>query len=155
MLCPSYWKQGIMTEALRCMIDYARTSLGIDVLHADPFYENVASFKMLTDLGFVDRNASSGKGRKEVAQGKGNQAQADFFLEFSRSSAPIEGTGHGSPRDTPRKLCRWCLTPIGPSSEGVRCEGCIWAWYCSSECEMAHWKLAGDTGHQWECPGAY
>ncbi len=52
-LAEPYWGQGIMTAALREMIDYAFKNYDITRLFARPYGSNVASQKLLEKCGFV------------------------------------------------------------------------------------------------------
>lgn len=47
-----YWRQGLMTEALAAMIDYAFSGLGLHRLEADTDSNNTASLALLEKLGF-------------------------------------------------------------------------------------------------------
>lgn len=48
----SYWGRGLMTEAMRCMIDYAFDQLKLHRLEADTDPENRGSLRLLEKLGF-------------------------------------------------------------------------------------------------------
>ncbi|MDW0114120.1 GNAT family N-acetyltransferase [Sporosarcina saromensis] len=48
------WGQGIGGEAVRCLMKYARETLGIPVFHAETNEENVRARNMLQKLGFVE-----------------------------------------------------------------------------------------------------
>jgi len=47
-----YWRGGLMTEALRAMLGYAFSTLGLHRLEADTDDNNVASLALLEKLGF-------------------------------------------------------------------------------------------------------
>lgn len=47
-----YWRRGLMTDALRAMLDYAFSTLGLHRLEADTDDNNVASLALLEKLGF-------------------------------------------------------------------------------------------------------
>lgn len=49
-----YWGQGICTEALNAIIDYAFNEKGFKVLWGDYFPENPASGRVMEKCGFVD-----------------------------------------------------------------------------------------------------
>jgi len=51
-LARSYWRQGIMTEALGAIIDYGFGEMELNRLEAVVLPENTASIKMLEKLGF-------------------------------------------------------------------------------------------------------
>lgn len=53
-LHPSYWNQGLMTEAVSAIVDFAFRDLGFHRIEANPFAENVASVKLLEKLGFKE-----------------------------------------------------------------------------------------------------
>ncbi len=52
-LAEPYWGQGIMTKALKEIMDYAFTKYDITRLFARPYGSNVASQKLLEKCGFV------------------------------------------------------------------------------------------------------
>ena len=49
----SHWNQGYATEAVQCVVEYARW-LGISSLHADTFPTNPASARVLAKAGFAN-----------------------------------------------------------------------------------------------------
>ena len=49
----SYWNQGIMTEAVSAVVDFAFRTLQINRIEATASTENPASIKVLEKLGFV------------------------------------------------------------------------------------------------------
>jgi ribosomal-protein-alanine N-acetyltransferase len=51
-LARSHWRQGIMTEALRAIMDYGFSEMGLNRIDAFVIPENTASIKMLEKLGF-------------------------------------------------------------------------------------------------------
>jgi len=48
----SYWRQGIMTEALSAIVDYGFRKMAINRIDAVIMPENIASVKMLEKIGF-------------------------------------------------------------------------------------------------------
>lgn len=52
ILAPDYWGNGIMTEALMCVLRYAFETLELNRVCADVFEGNVASEKVLKKCGF-------------------------------------------------------------------------------------------------------
>ena len=53
VLSPKYWGQGIMTEAVPCVMDYAFRVLHIDLLSAFHYVENVRSKRVIEKCGFT------------------------------------------------------------------------------------------------------
>ena len=51
MLSPSYWGQGIMTEVLRDVLNYAFGKVGLNRVQADVFDGNIASERVLKKCG--------------------------------------------------------------------------------------------------------
>lgn len=49
----AYARQGYMSEALKCLIDYAFNTLNVDIVSARAFKDNIASINLLNKLGFV------------------------------------------------------------------------------------------------------
>ncbi|MFQ4140739.1 GNAT family protein [Chlorogloeopsis sp. ULAP02] len=49
-----YWQKGIMIEALRAMINWGFHQLGLNRIEAMVMVENIASVKLLGNLGFVE-----------------------------------------------------------------------------------------------------
>lgn len=52
VLNPTYWHQGYMIEAVRALIQYAFSHLGIKKLHCAHFKENINSKKVIDKAGF-------------------------------------------------------------------------------------------------------
>jgi len=73
-LASEYWRQGIMTEALRAMIDYGFDEMGLNRIDAVVMPGNIASIKMLERLGF--RN----EGRLEEYEKWGGKGFVDLFM---------------------------------------------------------------------------
>ncbi|GAC1401577.1 MAG: GNAT family N-acetyltransferase [Ktedonobacteraceae bacterium] len=53
-LARTYWRQGIMSEAISAMIDFGFTSMGLNRIEADVMPENTASARLLHKLGFQE-----------------------------------------------------------------------------------------------------
>lgn len=51
LLGEKYWNQGYMTEALKEIIEFSFTKLGISIINADHYSENIASGKVLLKAG--------------------------------------------------------------------------------------------------------
>jgi len=51
-LAEPYWGRGIMTGAVRAVIDYAIKELPLNRIFAAPFSPNLASFRFLEKTGF-------------------------------------------------------------------------------------------------------
>lgn len=51
MLSPKYWGQGIMTEVLQAVLNYAFNEIGLNRVQADVFDGNIASEHVLTKCG--------------------------------------------------------------------------------------------------------
>ena len=52
-LSEKYWNKGIMTSAIKKMVEYGFKTFDIDCIFATPFVENVKSQKVLKKVGFV------------------------------------------------------------------------------------------------------
>ncbi len=52
-LAEPYWGKGIMTGAVRAVVDYAMTELKLHRVYAEPFQANRASEKVLEKAGFT------------------------------------------------------------------------------------------------------
>lgn len=52
-LAEPFWGKGIMTEAVKLMIDYGFKNIDIDRIYAIPFGSNIGSQKVLEKLGFI------------------------------------------------------------------------------------------------------
>jgi len=52
-LAEPFWGQGIMTKAVKHMVDYGFKNLDINRIYARPFGTNIASQKVLKNAGFV------------------------------------------------------------------------------------------------------
>ncbi|MBT8393389.1 MAG: GNAT family N-acetyltransferase [Bacteroidia bacterium] len=52
-LAEPYWGQGIMTKAVKHIVDYGFKNLDITRIFARPFGQNIASQKVLRNAGFV------------------------------------------------------------------------------------------------------
>jgi ribosomal-protein-alanine N-acetyltransferase len=73
-LACEYWRQGIMTEALRAMIDYGFDEMGLNRIDAVVMPGNIASIKMLERLGFHN------EGRLEEYEKWGNKGFVDLNM---------------------------------------------------------------------------
>lgn len=51
-LCKSYWKQGIMSEAMRIVLKFGFEEMGLNRIQAFVHIENVASYSILKKHGF-------------------------------------------------------------------------------------------------------
>jgi [ribosomal protein S5]-alanine N-acetyltransferase len=52
-LAEPYWSKGIMTEAIKQMVDYGFQTFDISRIYARPFSSNIASQKVLEKAGFI------------------------------------------------------------------------------------------------------
>ncbi|MFC0522970.1 GNAT family N-acetyltransferase [Pontibacillus salicampi] len=53
-LHPEYWNRGIITEAIRCIVEYSFNELGLHRIGAVTFPQNQSSIRALTKLGFQE-----------------------------------------------------------------------------------------------------
>lgn len=67
ILAPKYWGQGIMTEALKCVLRYAFDEVRLNRVEADIFAGNIASEKVLTKCGMQREGISREKYCKDGA----------------------------------------------------------------------------------------
>lgn len=51
-MMPTYWGQGLATEAVKATLEYARDVLGIEQIVGEVVDVNIASTKILLELGF-------------------------------------------------------------------------------------------------------
>lgn len=51
-LMPKYWRKGIMTEALRAIVDFGFSEMKLHTIEANADPNNIASTKLLEKLGF-------------------------------------------------------------------------------------------------------
>lgn len=51
-LAPSYWRQGVMSEALTAVLKFGFAKMGLNRVEAHVLLENVASIKLLEKIGF-------------------------------------------------------------------------------------------------------
>jgi RimJ/RimL family protein N-acetyltransferase len=73
-LLPTYWGQGLATEACRAILDYGRTRLGLERIIGLVDPENVASVRVLEKLGLVLTDSVEHQGKhlaKYVLQAQG------------------------------------------------------------------------------------
>lgn len=49
----SFWRQGMMSEALRAILNFGFTHMALNRVEADASIKNVASIKLMQSLGFV------------------------------------------------------------------------------------------------------
>lgn len=70
-----YWKQGIMSEAMSKMLDFAFNKIKIRRLEANIFTENKASYKLLEKFGFRREGL-----RKEASRAKATGKLMDDYI---------------------------------------------------------------------------
>lgn len=85
-----YWGKGIMTEAVRCLIDYAFEDLDLERIEGRCFAHNRGSAKVLEKVGFE----YEGCGRHEVKKGETHFDVLHFSI--LRSECP-RGSEAGNP----------------------------------------------------------
>ena len=61
-LASQFWRQGIMSEALRAMLQYGFGSKGLEFVIAEIMLENVASRRLLEKLGFQSQGVLKNHG---------------------------------------------------------------------------------------------
>ena len=86
-----WWGQGLMTEAVGRVVDFARATLGLDRLRSDYFADNPASGRIQKKCGF----RITGRGRLN-SQSRGCEVEAVF------TELDLAGTGPGPGRDPDR-----------------------------------------------------
>jgi ribosomal-protein-alanine N-acetyltransferase len=84
-LARPYWRQGIATEGLRCILAYGFGPMDLNRVHACPWAENVASVRLLEKLGF----RCEGMRREEYWADGAFHDEALYGL-LQREYAPIE-----------------------------------------------------------------
>ena len=80
-----WWGQGLMTEAVGRIVDFARASLGLDRLRSDYFADNPASGRVQEKCGF----RITGRGRLN-SQSRGCKVEA-VFTELELSGTGVDG----------------------------------------------------------------
>ncbi len=65
-LFPDYWGNGYMTEALQKILGFARVDMGVKLIHACIYPDNLASIRLAEKNGFVFQ----GKMQDEVFRGE-------------------------------------------------------------------------------------
>jgi len=83
----SWWGQGLMTEAVGRVVDFARVELGLDRLRSDYFADNPASGRIQEKCGF----RVTGRGRLN-SQSRGHEVEAVF------TELDLAGRGRGGGR---------------------------------------------------------
>src|SRR5256885_9265819 len=58
-LARPYWGQGLMTEAVRAMIQFGFEHMGLNRIEAEVMPENIASIRFLSKLGFEEEDRKS------------------------------------------------------------------------------------------------
>ena len=87
-----WWGQGLMTEAVGRILDFARASLGLDRLRSDYFVDNPASGRVQEKCGF----RITGRGRLNSLS-RGCKVEAVFTeLEFIGAGPGTDADGAGS-----------------------------------------------------------
>ena len=86
-----WWGQGLMTEAVGRVVDFARATLGLDRLRSDYIADNPASGRIQQKCGF----RITGRGRLN-SQSRGCEVEAVF------TELDLAGTGPGPGRDPDR-----------------------------------------------------
>ena len=82
-LAEPFWNQGVITEAIRQMVDYGFEHLPINRIFARPFGSNIASQKALEKAGFIL------EGRFEKTLIKNNEWQDELIYAIRK---PLENT---------------------------------------------------------------
>ncbi|KDQ53509.1 hypothetical protein JAAARDRAFT_39196 [Jaapia argillacea MUCL 33604] len=143
---PSFWNQGIMTEAMEALTSFCLLELGVHGVYIDPLSTNEGSHHVAKKLGFKKmydfKVHDMALWSRPDMRGKKQTMYEMTAKDWTGRSWDHEAIGG-------KTICRYCLNP---RSEGILpCKyGCSWALYCSEECRLAHWKLSGH-GHQEEC----
>lgn len=78
-LAEPYWGKGIVTQAIRLMVDYSFRTFPIDRIFARPFGSNIASQRVLEKAGFVL------EGRFDKALIKNGVLEDELYYAFRRS----------------------------------------------------------------------
>ncbi|ORY77623.1 hypothetical protein BCR35DRAFT_305389 [Leucosporidium creatinivorum] len=136
---PSFWGQGLMTEAVEAVLRYCFDHLRLPSVVLDPFVENTASIKLARRFGGVYRKTrvtnygSNGRVKQEVwAISRDDWYEAEKGREKGTKERPNEEARDG---------CRWCQRPDFEVT--VSCPRCDWARWCSTECRLADLSFSG------------
>ena len=88
-LHPAYWRQGLVTEALRCAVDFVFANTELMRLEATADVKNIASLRVLEKCGFVREGT--------VRQGKMGSRYCDYAI-FGLLQEDWEGLGGSCPQ---------------------------------------------------------
>ncbi|GAA5969513.1 hypothetical protein JCM3765_000880 [Sporobolomyces pararoseus] len=169
-LHPNFWRQGIMSEALKAILSFCFQTLNVPSVLVDPQVFNEPSIALAEQNSFklVGEKKSWWRGAKQLV----------YRLEFEdwqrgrkknlkkkkkeKGKAVEEGTAGVDCSENPRvpeadgdlaaerkKCCRWCQVPT--SNATLDCSGCDWGFWCSQPCKTA--DLTYSRGHSTFCPG--
>ncbi|WRT69772.1 uncharacterized protein IL334_006763 [Kwoniella shivajii] len=137
---PQLWGQGIMSEAFEEVLRFGMEEVGCYSIASDPTVGNEASIHLCLKNGMKYSHLTT-----ENAYNKPQLFHLITNEEWwarNRPNKKIEDRWGG------KDVCRWCLNfRLAPPT--ISCTGCIWAKYCSRECQLADWSKEG--GHQVEC----
>ncbi|GAA5887373.1 hypothetical protein JCM5296_007116 [Sporobolomyces johnsonii] len=160
-LHPNFWRQGVMSEAIKAVLAFVFQDLGLPAAVVDPQAKNPSSIHLAEKAGFTyvqDKRSFVGtlqkvyrltaeeweKGRKKKKKSKGKKVEAVVATEAGEGQEPDKAVKTGR-----QKCCRWCQIPTSTATLG--CSGCDWAAWCSSACKTA--DLTYRAGHAAACPG--
>ncbi|KAL8286794.1 hypothetical protein RQP46_004322 [Phenoliferia psychrophenolica] len=94
---PDYWGQGIMTEALTGIIEFAFETLHLSAIIIDPMVGNVASEKLAQRLGGKITGTKKSPGYPKQT--------------IYKITPPAAGLGE----ETGKRCCRWCVFKLSSS----------------------------------------
>ncbi|GAA6027194.1 hypothetical protein JCM8097_002473 [Rhodosporidiobolus ruineniae] len=172
---PNFWRQGIMTEAIKAILPFCFQTLKLHKVVIDPLAINVGSVKLAESLGFKQvgirgrqliferpradwekarkKNARKNQKKKkpvktEEGADAGKAVEQGEAAEGDDADPPEVEVGAATEKTEDDLTCRWCQVPSTPATHG--CSGCDWAFWCSQPCKTADLILAG--GHSRDCP---
>ena len=80
---------------------------------------------------------------------------ADFvvFTKFQFCTPEAQAWLKEAAKELPKRKCDspGCTKVEGFFGEWRRCTGCMEVYYCSAECQKAHWSMRGKDGHKNPC----
>lgn len=137
-LLPEYWRKGYMTEAAQEMIRFLFEEFYpyVNQVVIDPVKENTASNSLARRVGCsLDENMPPFDKIVKMPDGR----RMEKCVWVLTREAYFEKKGAEDNKKEERELCAWCVNPLKKNL--MICARCKKVWYCSKECQTAHWKV--------------
>ncbi|GAA5999808.1 hypothetical protein JCM5350_000720 [Sporobolomyces pararoseus] len=142
-LHPNFWRQGVMSEALKAILSFCFQTLNVPSILVDPQLFNKASITLAEQNGFklVGEKSSWWSGAKQLV----------YRLEFEdwqRGRKKNQKKKKKADEELHAHVDR-CQVPT--SNATLDCSGCDWGFWCSQPCKTA--DLTYNKGHSLYCHG--